>query len=261
MIIQKILSKFKRKLFPYFQDSGYRKWFRQFSGRLESYRNIHQGEECFIIGNGPSLKKINMDLLNNCYTIGTNKIFLLFDKTTWRPNYHVSIDHQVIDQSVLEFNELNCPSFISYDGWKNYPLYNKKINLIKTKWGYDFWNGNLDNQISEGHTVTYVALQLAAFMGFKKVYLIGIDHSYKMIGSPDQKIILNENDESHFDPNYFKDKLYPQPNLKGSEICYQIAKLKMNEQGIEVFDATIDGKLNIFPKINFEDALQRIKKK
>ncbi len=39
----------------------------------EKYRNIHDGERCFIIGNGPSLKNVNLSKLCNEYTITVNQ--------------------------------------------------------------------------------------------------------------------------------------------------------------------------------------------
>lgn len=38
--------------------------------RLEQYRNKHAGERCFILGNGPSLKKTDLSLLKREISFG-----------------------------------------------------------------------------------------------------------------------------------------------------------------------------------------------
>ena len=47
-----------------------------------------------------------------------------------------------------------------------------------------------------GYTVTYAMLQIACYMGFKEIYLIGVDHSRL---------------DMHFTENYFdkNTKIYP----------------------------------------------------
>ena len=55
------------------------KWEKNESPRLDLFRNIHKDEDCFIIGNGPSLNKMDLGLLNDYYTFGLNKIYMLFE--------------------------------------------------------------------------------------------------------------------------------------------------------------------------------------
>jgi len=51
------------------------------------------------------------------------------------------------------------------------------------------------------------------------------------------------------------------PDLETSEVTYQLAKCYYKLDGREIFDATIDGKLQIFPKIFYEEALKICTKK
>ena len=45
----------------------------------------------------------------------------------------------------------------------------------------------MTDEFSEGYTVTYYALQLAFAMGFQNVFLVGVDHSFKQTGKPNEK--------------------------------------------------------------------------
>jgi uncharacterized Rossmann fold enzyme len=60
----------------------------KYSKKLKSFKDIHKGKRCFIIGNGPSLKMEDLDKLKNEYTFAANKIYLAFEETDWRPTYY-----------------------------------------------------------------------------------------------------------------------------------------------------------------------------
>jgi hypothetical protein len=216
---------------------NHRKWLKNESFRLKAFHDLHQGEDCFLIGNGPSLNKMDLSLLNDYHTIGLNKIFLLFDRTGLNIDYHVCVNRFVIEQCSRDFLRMKCPSFISYKNRTDLLENNEKVYFIgdiHSKWKFfeDITTG-----ISQGSTVTYAALQIAFYMGFKRVFLIGVDHNFAQKGTPHKVETMKGDDNSHFDPNYFKGMKWQLP------------------------DATVDGKLNIFPKIKFEEALSVAKKK
>jgi acetyl esterase/lipase len=87
-----------------------------------------------------------------------------------------------------------------------------------------------DEPIWEGWTVTYAALQLAYFMGFKNIFLVGLDHSFKVSGSPNEEQAMQGADPNHFDPRYFAGSRWHLPDLEGSE-----ATTALNRIGISVF--------------------------
>jgi hypothetical protein len=92
-------------------------------------------------------------------------------------------------------------------------------------------------------------------MGFSQIFLIGVDHNFKAPGNPNEKQFLQGGDQNHFDPNYFGNKEWHLPDLEASELSYHLAKFFFNRDGRKIYDATVDGKLNIFPKISCEQAL------
>lgn len=241
-----------------YRNKGYLDWYYNHRERLEQFKDIHKGESCFIIGNGPSLNKMDLTLLNGHYLFGLNKIYLLFDRVKLNLSYHVAVNDLVIQQSIDEFKQLDCPSFLSYipalDNVHDY----KHIYWIETgkNYGVPFsFCSNLFDPIHEGHTVTYVAMEIAFYMGFNNVFLVGVDHNFIVQGKPNEQQFLEGEDQNHFDPRYFGDKQWHLPDLVGSELAYHLAKFHYNRAGRQIFDATVDGKLQIFPKISFEQAL------
>ena len=104
-------------------------------------------------------------------------------------------------------------------------------------------------------------MQLAYFMGFKNIYLIGVDHNFNQMGSPNETQKMEGNDPNHFDPNYFKGQEWQLADLEASEVSYVIANYYFSKDGRKIFDATLNGKLNVFDKIDFNEAIKLAKKK
>src|SRR5438477_1743491 len=97
------------------QDPRYRESMR----RLRKFHNIHAGERCFIIGNGPSLNRTDLSLLKDEFTFGTNRIYLAFDRLNFRPSYYVCSNELVVEQCAADIEKLPMPKFI---GWHNRDL-------------------------------------------------------------------------------------------------------------------------------------------
>ncbi len=239
-------------------ESLFHDWKRKHAARLGPFKNRHQGEDCFLLGNGPSLREMNLSPLNNYYTFGLNKIHLIFPKTEFRPSYHVAVNPIVVAQSKSDFEQMDCPSFLPIDHCRTGEEQDNSIFYINSPESQAF-SKDATQAVCQGSTVTYAAMQLAWFMGFENVFLVGVDHSFAVTGKPNEKQRMGAVDLNHFDPNYFANQDWQLPDLEGSEFSYRMAKLNY-ENSIPprfIWDATSGGKLRLFPKTSFEEALQR----
>lgn len=235
-------------------------WQRKEAKRLEKFRNIHHGEDCILICNGPSLNKMDLEVLKDYHTIGLNKIYLLFDRVPLDLSYHVAVNKHVIEQSAGIFETLTCPSFLEYLPGKEFIEEKDHIHYVKNTHIWDFYP-DITQPIFQGGTVTFVAMQIAFYLGFHNVYLIGCDHSFAQKGKPNELQKMEGEDVNHFDPNYFKGQKWQLADLETSEISYFMAKLYYEKHGRQIIDATIDGKLDIFDKKPFEEVLKTMKPK
>jgi len=105
--------------------------------------------------------------------------------------------------------------------------------------------------------VTNVGLQVAFHMGFEQAILIGVDHSFAAKGKPNTTVVSDGDDQSHFDPRYFgKGFRWQLPDLDTSEQGYWMAKEAYQTAGREIIDATIGGKLQVFPRVDYESLFQ-----
>jgi hypothetical protein len=201
------------------------------------------------------LLKTNLELLGEEYTFGMNRIYLNFERSSFRPTYLVTVNELILEQWANEISVLDMPKFLNWNRRSFYGDPDSKTTYIKSKMTLtDSFQYDLTLPVVVGATVTFVALQLAYYMGFQKVYLIGLDHNYKDKGIPSKTETRSpEYDESHFHAQYFpKGFKWQLPDLLRSEIEFDIAQKAFEKDSREVLDATIGGKCQVFKKIDYE---------
>ncbi|HWQ84418.1 MAG TPA: 6-hydroxymethylpterin diphosphokinase MptE-like protein [Anaerolineales bacterium] len=226
-------------------------WRRASIEQLARLKDIHRGQRCFIIGNGPSLKKTDLTHLKDEYTFGSNRIYLAFPEWGFTTSYLLSINSLVIEQCAEEIRSLPIPKFIS---WRSRSLIQPTPDLafLHTTYNGPRFSTDVRGRVWEGGTVTYVALQLAFHMGFSQVILIGVDHSYVTQGTPNATVVSQGDDPNHFHQGYFgKGFRWQLPDLEMWERSYQMARQAYAQAGRQVLDATIGGKLAVFEKIDY----------
>jgi len=231
-------------------------WRRQSNQRLRNFYNKYAGERCFIIGNGPSLKNTEMRKLQREFTFGMNRIFLMFPELGFKTSFLVSVNDLVIEQSVEDFQQVDIPLFVSWRARK-WLLPAENLHYLYTTYTGKKFARDATRRLWEGATVTYTCLQLAFYMGFSQAILIGVDHSFATKGKPNTTIVSQGDDPNHFHPKYFgKGFKWQLPDLDTSEIGYIIAREAYQHAGREVVDATVGGKLTIFPKVEYRSLFQ-----
>ncbi len=226
-------------------------WRRESRKRLAALKDIHKGERCFIIGNGPSLRATDLTKLRNEFTFGLNRIYLLFPELGFTTTYFLSMNDLVIEQCAAEILALPIPKFLTWRS-RRFLSPTRDTHFLYTTYTGPKFARDVSGRLWEGATVTYVALQLAYHMGFEKVILIGVDHNFVTKGDANKTITSQGDDPNHFAPNYFgKGFKWQLPDLETSERAYRMAKAAYEADGRQVLDATIGGKLTVFPKIDY----------
>lgn len=181
-----------------------------------------------------------------------NRIYLLFPELGFHTSYYLSVNQLVIEQCADDIRKLPVPKFLSWHSRDYITPTEDTIFLFTTYTGSKFAR-DASGRLWEGATVTYVAMQLAYHMGFSEVILIGVDHNFKTTGKPNTTITSQGDDPDHFNASYFgKGFRWQLPDLETSERAYQMAKDAFESDGRQIVDATIDGKLTIFPKVNYD---------
>lgn len=230
-------------------------WRRESVRRLAALKDIHKGQRAFIIGNGPSLRQTDLTKLKNEFTFGMNRIYLLFSELGFSTTYFCSINDLVIEQFSADILALPMPKFLA---WRSHCHFSPQLPISQLPtFIYSTYTGprfspDVRGRVWEGATVTNMALQLAFHMGFEKVILIGVDHNFTSKGDANKTVVSQGDDPNHFAPNYFaKGFKWQLPDLDTSEIGYTLARDAYQKAGREVLDATVGGKLTIFPKVDY----------
>ena len=225
---------------------------RQSIDQLEKYRDAHTGQRCFIIGNGPSLRQTDLSLLKNEFTFGLNRVFLLFPVLGFSTSCLVSVNDLVAKQSAMEMKQLDLPKFLTWRVRRWFKDDPGTIFLDTDYTGEENFSGDARRRLFEGFTVTYVAMQLAFYMGFHQAILIGVDHNFTSKGQANKAVVSEGDDLNHFAPNYFgKGFKWQLPDLEGNERAYRMAHEAYSQAGRSIVDATVGGKLTIFPKVEY----------
>lgn len=245
--------------------AGYGLSFIPNDNKYYQLKNRYKDLECFIVGNGPSLNAEDLNWLKekNVISFGVNKIHLIYPQTEWRPNFYVCEDIPVLETIKDIVNEqkkiikflMKIPGIHSD---KN-TIY---INRIASEFtSMDFFLEPVPYLFC-GQTVLYICLQLAVFMGFKKIYLLGIDFSWNFDDAdPDKNgFSVLKSDSPHFVSNYFqkgeKQYLVTKPHFDYMVKILSYAKEILSHLGVEVINATRGGKLEVFPRVSI-DSLQK----
>lgn len=221
---------------------------RSSRARLARAQNCHQGERCFIIGNGPSLNLLDLSRLSGETTFALNRGYLLKERLGADPTYLVCVNPHVIDQFGAEIAAAGGSKFLS---WPPRSWAGREVTYLRSCAAQRFAN-DPRHGVWEGGTVTFVALQLAFWMGFDEVNLIGVDHEFSAQGPANQLVRAESADLDHFDPAYFARGTYWQlPDLPTSERAYRLALEAYGAAGRRLVNATAGGKLEIFPRVAY----------
>jgi hypothetical protein len=208
----------------------------------------HKDETCLIIGNGPSLKDVPNSFLKKFPSFGSNRIYLKFT-----PTYYVAVNPLVIEQNMGDILHLKCDAAFVREGCFG------SLASSNGTWFYELhsmaapmFSYNPSAYVYEGHTVTFVSMQLAFFMGFRTVLLVGVDHRYEYQGEPNEENVWFGEDPNHFDPSYFRGHAWHNPDLERSEAAYMMAREAFDRDGRQIINLTEGSALEVFEKQEFK---------
>lgn len=235
---------------------------------LESYRDKYAGKRCFILGNGPSLSKMNLSPLAHEVTMGSNGIYNLFNEIGFKTTFTFFEDRE---QTYLRRKDINrlkgtTKMVALTNGYcikpdketiffnERFPC-DKAIRPFQSRFSYDF-----ASVAFLGGTVSYVMMQWAFYLGFEEVYVLGIDHNYGPLPEmfPPGKIKITEENHAiirklHFNPDYYKiGDVLGVPDVKFQDSSYILANTTFEKEDKKIYNAGMNSKLNAFEHIDFE---------
>ena len=232
--------------------------------KIQTFKNKHLGERCFIIGNGKSLNELDLTKLKNEITFGVNAIYLNKEKMGFLPTYYFVEDIFVAEDRADEINSLQGLTkffghYLKYCIKKdnNTVFLNVKREFNERDKYFPRFSINASQKLYVGGTVSYLNLQLAYYMGFREVILVGFDHHYIIpndarLSFMGRNIMSMGEDPNHFVSDYFgKGKRWHDPRVDNMERAYKKAKIFYDNDNRKVLNATPGSQLEVFDKVDY----------
>ena len=236
-----------------------RKQFRN----LKQFKNKYKGQRCFLIGNGPSLNIEDVQKLKNEKTFVVNAFVKAMDEISFKPTFYGIIDGECMDlfgDAILECGIENI-FFTKRHLKKQHYKQLQAINAYEYpqmqtgKRIYCF--SNIPSDFSEditknvywGYTVVYSMLQIINYMGFKDVYLLGMDCAYK----PGEKCFKDHRSAEQISKGMYAGK-------NGAVDKFIVAYEKVKEYSLRhemnIYNATRGGMLEVFQRVDLDEVLR-----
>jgi hypothetical protein len=223
--------------------------------RLRRFKDIHKGQRCFIIGTGPSLNKTNLSLIKDEIIFGVNTLYTGLSKFGITCNYYFVGDGIVWQNHHKNIEKLDTilfigiwPAEIRLSKVKVIQIFRKKEPFVIKEIEPMLAAGRFSKDLSKGayggrNVIATMCTQAAYYMGFNEVYLLGVDCDYSGLHRFDGCIT---------------------DNLEGDGVkcewsktfaSYRICREAFEEDGREIINCTVGGKLEVFKRRKLEEVI------
>jgi hypothetical protein len=221
-----------------------------------------------IMGNGPSMKEINFDLIENVDTFGMNGAYRWYYENKWWPKYFGCFDETVIPNHQAEFekmiNDSNVPikrffmalNISANDRFQYVNLHLRNSDIAEF--------GDTFETFGYGGNTGVNCCQVALILGYTKIILVGVDCKYKEIvdGASEigGKLVITKppaKNENYWLDDYQKvgDKYnYPKPEIFHRPAWNAFAEFS-KEHGVEVVNCSPGSSLDCFRMSTLEEEL------
>jgi hypothetical protein len=205
----------------------------------------YQGETLFLLGGGESLRSQDLSFLDEKYTFGFNTIFRIFT-----PTFYLVEDPLFAEDYKGDISSLQKTT--KFFGKYLQPLLGE---LSETHWinvyyeyspypGFPHFSKNAKDILWVGGHPSYLCLQLAFYMGFETVYLVGFDHHY-----PKKEGVEKVGDLFHSPiEDLERGKRWKDPKPERIELAYKKAQLAFKSVNRNIINITASSNLDLFEK-------------
>ena len=234
--------------------------YKLLAAAMGQFKNKHNGERVFLIGNGPSLSIDDLNRLKNETTFAANRIYLSYSETAWRPSYYCACDplvtlynREIIDRLPNSKFIANSSCFYGSTSSNTFVLpYTFRFSDKTTRqvgFSFDPLAGLFD-----GGSVIYMMLQIAVFMGFKQIYFLGLDHAFEIDEQDESELLISKGEKNHFHQNYRQaGESWSRPDLNFIQDSFEHAKLLLEPLGITLVNLSRRTRLDTFAKDDIEN--------
>jgi hypothetical protein len=240
--------------------------FRKTRDRLSAFHGAWSGKTIFVVGNGPSLTEQQISFVSNHCFIATNRAYQLFPDASFMnggngflvindfsraqevlptlPEAYQQVVYGCPDpENILASQQLlrngflfaRCHWGVRLNQWDVYLTDNDKCQAFS----HDFKAGYYP-----GHSVAFSAIQLAAYLGAKRIVLIGCDMNYS--GPTQYSSLIKPGRHRLGHVGFFDYDYHGRPHMLA---CIE----GLAQHGIELLNATVGGAITDLKRVSQED--------
>ncbi len=227
--------------------------------KLKQLKNCHKGQRAVIVGNGPSLNVSDLDRIKNEITFASNKIYLAFDSTDWRPTY-LTVTDCVVASNIKKF--LRETEICKIFGHATHQHFEDAQDITfgnPPSAHFHPLEWDLLKGVKTGHSVLYWDLELAFWMGIREIYAIGLDFSFEVKSKPTGEkamgndVLVSSGEANHFHPDYRPaGETWTMPKLDQQRKEFEQALEKYQSDHGMIYNASRKTKLDVWPRVDFD---------
>ena len=235
------------------------------ASKLKPYKNKHKGEICVVIGNGPSLRIEDLTKLHllGVPTFACNRVTLAFPQTEWRPTYYFMSDENLIRQYNDDVPDVPAAHRFFPKRYRDIVrngVYYNELEFDYRKEGK--FSTDAAKGIYPGGSITTEMLQMAYYMGFTEIYMIGVDFSYAFNSPLNDASYSYQGEQNYFIKDYLKPgEIAAIPNVQANLLAFHAVKNAIEENGRIIGNATRGGKLEVFQRYNLDELFRKWERK
>jgi hypothetical protein len=197
---------------------------------IAHFHGVHAEKRLFILASGPSLSEVDLAPLSRRLVMGLNRSFLVYPDT----HYHCCMDQRLFDL----FPELLQKARYLFT------LEGRPWGIPMKLLGSEGFSEDLTRGVYSGYTISYLALQVAIYMGFKEVIYLGLDLDHK-------------EGKTHFFGSDFHSRNHVDTEFPRMKRVLEFGAKEATKRGVSVFNCSPLSTLEGFTKLSFEEALAR----
>ncbi len=232
----------------------------EISKQLRKLKDSHINERCFIVATGPSLTIEDVQKLKNEKTFFMNSSFKLYSQLDWRPTFYSILEppltQRIIDNNDIDFNDF-ATEYCFFNRLSRKIVKCDKAMFIELNWLDHIrkygesklfkYEPDLSLVCYDYYSSTQQLINIAMYMGFKKIYIIGADNDYL-------------SGKQHFAECKGEPPMEYQLALKSqtaNDLGYEYIGKIAKDKGVKIFNTTRGGKVKPFPRVDLDDVLEK----
>ena len=246
--------------------------YRELLERNKRFKGIHKNERLFILCSGPSIREMDLTVLKNEITMAVHSFYLHKDISVIQPEYYCNAQWEYNEKTTEKVSEAYLKDLKMHVGKSQYFFSLREKGIIDRMQNFDSEEVNYycygkDSSLYEEvdlcqgimpvHSVPVICIQLAIYMGFKEIYLLGTEHDflttkkYAYFYDRKQAVTGDTDITTDADSNLvmnFSDAIADAYALWNN---YKVVRRIAQKNDIKIYNATMGGALDLFPRVDF----------